>query len=141
MQLSSGIEQLCTFSGQNACSITRHQNAGQDVFEFPRKVFGFETFIELLDLVYVELIGPAVDGEHTRRFANTQHLSPRQFPVDVTCQRGQVADIFDMRFPVQDRLVEMGNTPALGNVELEQVCEFLGCLSGHSIAPGTEWDE
>src|SRR5262245_41502909 len=46
-----------------------------------------------------------------------------------------------MRFLVQYRLVEMGNAPTLGNVELKQICEFLGCLCGDRVSPGTERDE
>ena len=61
--------------------------------------------------------------------------------MNIACQRAQIADIPDMGFPVQDRLVEVGNAPALGDVELEQVGEFLGGLPGHGVSPGTERDE
>ena len=48
--------------------------------------------------------------------------------MDIACQRGQIADILDMGFLVQYRLIEVCNAPALGNVELEQIREFLCCL-------------
>src|SRR4051794_41074654 len=40
-----------------------------------------------------------------------------------------------MRFFVQDGLIEVGNAPALRNVELEQLGEFLCGLAGDSVAP------
>ena len=61
--------------------------------------------------------------------------------MDIACQRGQIADILDMGFLVQYRLIEVGNAPTLGNVELEQFCEFLCCLSGYGVAPCTKRDE
>ena len=61
--------------------------------------------------------------------------------MDIPRQRGLVADVFDMRFFVQNRLIKMSNTPTLWNIELEQLCELLGGLSRHGIAPGAEGDE
>ena len=61
--------------------------------------------------------------------------------MDIAGQRGQIADILDVGFLVQDRLVEVGNAPALGNVELEQIGEFLCRLPGHGVAPGAKRDE
>src|SRR4051812_28087259 len=52
-----------------------------------------------------------------------------------------MADILDMGFLVQYRLVEMGNAPTLGNIELEQLREFLGCLSGDRVSPCPKRDE
>ena len=43
--------------------------------------------------------------------------------MDIACERGEVANILDMGFLIQYRLVEMRNAPALGNVELEQLGE------------------
>ena len=58
--------------------------------------------------------------------------------MDIACQRGLVADVFDMRFLVQYRLIQMGDTPTLWNVELEEVGEFFGGLTCHGVAPGAE---
>src|SRR5262245_47150179 len=52
-----------------------------------------------------------------------------------------MADILDMRFFVQDRLVEMRNAPTLGNVELEQIGEFLCRLCSDRVSPCTKRDE
>src|SRR5690349_5106744 len=52
-----------------------------------------------------------------------------------------MANILDMGFFVQYGLVEMGNAPTLGNVELEQIREFLCCLCGDRVSPCTKRDE
>src|SRR5215216_2465729 len=61
--------------------------------------------------------------------------------MDTACQRSQMAYICEVRFLVQDRLIEVCSAPTLWNVELEQIREFLCCLSGHSVSPCTERDE
>jgi hypothetical protein len=49
-----------------------------------------------------------------------------------------MADIADVGFLIQYRLVEVRNAPALGNVELEQIREFLRCLLGDGVSPCTK---
>jgi hypothetical protein len=44
-------------------------------------------------------------------------------------------------FLVQDRLPEVRNAPALGNVELEEFGELRSGLAGDGVAPGAEGDE
>ena len=46
-----------------------------------------------------------------------------------------------MSFFVQYRLMEVGDSPALEDVELEQFSEFPGCLVGAGVPPGMERDE
>jgi hypothetical protein len=86
----------------------------------------------------VEIVDRAVDGEHAGRFADAHHLLPGQLPVDIARQRGQVADRRDVGFLVQDRLPEVCDAPALGNVELEQFGELRSSLAGDGVAPGAE---
>ena len=110
-------------------------------WSFHGKLFRFEPFVEQLEHALIVVVGLAVDGEHARGFANAQHLLPGQLPMDIACQRGQIADILDMGFLVQYRLIEVGNAPTLGNVELEQIGELLCCLSGDGVSPGAKRDE
>ena len=100
-----------------------------------------EPFVEQLDLAGIVVVGLAVDGEHARCVAHTQHLLLRQFPMDIACERGLIADILDMGFLVQYRLVEVGNAPAMGNIELEQIGEFRRCLRGRGGSPCAKRDE
>ena len=46
-----------------------------------------------------------------------------------------------MVFAVQDSLVQMGNAPALGNIEMEGFRQRLGGLTGNVISPCTEGNE
>ena len=43
-----------------------------------------------------------------------------------------------MLFPVQDRLVKMGDAPSLGDVVLEQLGELFGSFSRDIVSPGAE---
>ena len=61
--------------------------------------------------------------------------------MDITCQRGQEADLPDVGFLVQYRLVEVGDAPTLGDIELKQVSQFILCLTGHGVSPGAKRDE
>src|SRR5690554_3795626 len=61
--------------------------------------------------------------------------------MDIACQGGLIADSFDMGFLVQYRLIEVGNAPTMGNVELEQFSEGRGSLRGRGVSPCTKRDE
>ena len=43
-----------------------------------------------------------------------------------------------MLFPVQDRLIKMGNAPPLRNMIVEHFRQFFGCLSGNGVTPCAE---
>src|SRR5215216_1481016 len=61
--------------------------------------------------------------------------------MDIACKCGDMADILDMGFLVQGRLIEMRNAPTLGNVELEQFRELLCGLCSDRVSPCAKWDE
>ena len=46
-----------------------------------------------------------------------------------------------MGFLVQDGLVQMGDAPPMGDVELEELGKFFGGLARIGIAPGAERSE
>ncbi len=138
LQSARGVEQFCALFSQRACGFSRNQNFGEDILEFPRNIFRFEQSIELLDPACVVVVDLAINREHARGFANAHHLLPRQFPVDVARERGQVPDVFNMQFLVQYRLIKVRNAPALWNIELEQIGEFLRCLPSDCVAPCAE---
>ncbi len=52
-----------------------------------------------------------------------------------------MADLRNVGFPVQDRLIEVRNTPALRNVKLEEFRELFRGLPGNGVAPGAKRDE
>src|SRR5215469_16227638 len=61
--------------------------------------------------------------------------------MDIACQGGLIADILDMGFLVQYRLIEVGNAPTKRNVELEQLSECCGSPRGRRVPPGTKRGE
>ena len=61
--------------------------------------------------------------------------------MDIARQRGLELDVADVRLFVQDGLVQVGDAPALGNTELEQLGQFLRRFAGGRISPGSERNE
>ena len=61
-----------------------------------------------------------------------------QLPVHIACQRGKKVQLGQMLFFVQHSLVQVGNAPALGDVEAERRSQLLGRCAGDGVAPGAE---
>ena len=61
--------------------------------------------------------------------------------MDIGCQGTLVADVFDMGFLIQYRLIEVGNAPTMGNVKLEQFSEGRGSLRGRGVSPCAKRNE
>ena len=59
--------------------------------------------------------------------------------MEVACQGGQRGNVLHMRLPVQNGLIQVGNAPPLGNVEVQYLAELGGCFAGDGVAPGAEW--
>ena len=62
-----------------------------------------------------------VIGEHAGGFSDAHDMIAGKQIVDMTAQGGQPGNVLDMRLFVEDRLVQMGNAPALRNVKTEQL--------------------
>ena len=56
----------------------------------------------------------------------------------VARQRGDKGHVGHVVLAVEDGLVQVGNGPALGNVEVEPLAENLSGLPGGGVAPGAE---
>ena len=82
------------------------------------------------------LIG--IDRKHTGAVADSQHLTPGQFPVYIPLQCDQVINLRHMRLFLQNRLVQMGDAPSLRDMVLEQLRQLFRSLLRHGISPGTE---
>ena len=61
--------------------------------------------------------------------------------MDVTSQGSLKSNIFNMGFLVQDRLMQMGNTPTKGDIKFEAFGQFCGGFAGIGIAPGPVWHQ
>ena len=62
-----------------------------------------------------------VDREHPRGLAHAQDVLAGEPPVDVAGQRREVREPRQVRLVLEDRLVEVGDAPALRHGEVEQL--------------------
>ncbi len=83
----------------------------------------------------------AVDGEHPAGLAHAHRIDPGEHIVDVSGQGGDVGDLGNVGLPVQDSLIQMGNTPPLRDVEAKHGGELLRRRPGDGVLPGTEGDQ
>ena len=91
--------------------------------------------LELLHhaLVIVPLF--AVNGEHAAGLANAHDLLPGELPMNIACQCGKERKVLHMLLMVENRLIQMGDAPALGNVEAKECRQLLGGLARDGVAP------
>ena len=61
--------------------------------------------------------------------------------MDITRQGGQVVNVRHMLFAVQHRLIQVGDGPALGNIEAQQLSQLGSGGTGHGVAPGAEFTD
>ena len=94
--------------------------------------------VVLLHYPLVKVHGLAVNGEHAAGLAYAHDLLTGELPVDVTRQGGQEGDILHMLLAVQYRLMQVGDGPALGDVEGKQLRQLRRRLARHGVAPGAE---
>src|SRR5690625_3433 len=59
----------------------------------------------------------------------------------IPCQSRLELNFADMFFPVQNRLIQMRITPALWNIKVEQLCEYLGRFACYIVSPSAERNE
>lgn len=83
----------------------------------------------------------AVDGEHAGGLADADGVFAREQKMHIACQRCDVRDVPHVIFPVQDRLIQVRDRPALRDVEAERLCELLGGFPGHGVLPCAERNE
>jgi hypothetical protein len=82
--------------------------------------------------------GRDVDRNHPAGISDADDLPAGELPVDVTGQRCQMRDAAEMRFTVQDCLVEVRDAPPVGDVVSELGAQAFGGLAGVGVAPGSE---
>ena len=94
--------------------------------------------LELADhiLIIVQLF--AVDGKHARGLADAHKLLPGEPPVDIARECREEGDVLHMLFTVQDGLVQMGDAPALRDIEVKQLCQLRCRFVSDRIAPGAK---
>ena len=94
--------------------------------------------VKFVDHLFVVGAAAPANGEHAGGIAHAHALLSCQLPVQETCQRRKKRNLLYMWFPVQHGLIQMGNTPALGNIEAKQGGQLFRSLFRHGISPGSE---
>ncbi len=136
LQLSAGIQKARPLLCQCPRMFSCHQHPGKDFPRLPWKCFVTNQLVKLFQHPCVKILCVGINGEHAGRLPDPDHLFPGQLPVDIACQRRQEADVLHVLLPVQDRLIQMGDAPALGDMEAEHLRKLVRSLSGNGISPG-----
>ena len=134
-QIAGRIQELGAAFGEHAAALAGYQDLGQDIPQLPISAAHGIEFLHH-GLVIVQL--GRINGEHTGGLADAHHLFSGEQVVDVACQGGEEGDVSHMVFLVQNGLVQMGNAPALGNVEVQGGGQLFGSLAGDGVSPGAE---
>ena len=135
------VEQLRALGAERAGLAAGGQDGRQDVAELPAQPARGDEGVEALHPRGVPVAGARVDGKHARRLADANRVLAGEAPVDVAGQRGEVGDPWHVRLLLQDRLVEVGDGPALRHGEVEQRGQLGARLAGDVVAPRTERHE
>ena len=114
---------------------------GEDVAELPAQLSRCDEGVEPRHPRRVPVTGLRVDREHARGLAHPHPVLAGQPPVDVAGQRGEVSDPRHVRLLLEDRLVEVGDAPALRHGEVEERGQLGAGVAGDVVPPGPERHE
>ena len=116
LQMTGCIELFTAFRCEDTGIFTSRQYFGQNVFQFPTVFFRSNQIVEFGHHFGGIVVGSRIYGEHTRCVTNAQHLFACYLPMYITCKSCQELDVFDVRFVVQNSLVQMRNAPSQRDV-------------------------
>ena len=127
-------------TGLRQCTglLSCHQHTRKDILQFPWQIAIRNQMLKLFHHGGIVIYDGTVNGENTGCLADAHSVLAGEHIVDIACQRCNVGNLVHMVFPVQDRLIQMRYTPALGNIEPKQLGQFRCRLSGDGVLPGAE---
>ena len=70
---------------------------------------------------FVIIRASRADGEHAGGIVHAQHILAGKQEMHIARQGGQVGNLGNMFFPIQQCLIQVGHAPTLGNVGMEQL--------------------
>ena len=111
LQMTGYVELSAAFRCKDTGVFACRQYFGQNILKFPVIFFRSNQIVELLHHFSRIVVGSRVYGEHSRCISYAQYFFTCYLPMYITCKGCQEFDIFDMRFVVQDSLVQVGNAP------------------------------
>ena len=130
------VEELCTLGGQDCFPCARVEHPGEDFRKLPGKSLFRKLLIYLCDVLRV--VPDTVNRENSGGFANADLPLSGQLIVDKSCKCVDVRDVLDVLLAVQYCLIEVRNTPALGDIEPEKLRQLGSRLLGYRVSPCAE---
>ena len=119
LQFPGGVQQPCALLRQHPGRVPGHKHLRQDIPQPPGQTALLQKPVELMDHAGVEILCPAVNGEHTGGLPHAQHPFPGELPMYIPGKRCEISDTPHMLLPVPDGPVKVGDTPPLRDVEPE----------------------
>ena len=123
---------------QRSCRLSGCQDGGQHAADRPVEAVFAGQHVKFVEHGRVIRQRPAVNGEHAGCFADADGVFTGKKIMDIARERGDMGDASDVRFPVQDGLIQVRDGPALRDVEAEGLCELVGRFAGHGVLPRAE---
>ena len=135
-QRAGGIEEACAALGERARPHAGRHDLRQNFAQLDSRELA-----EFYKHRLVIVTRRAVDREHAGGLAHTHQLFAGEQKMQIARERREIVDPAHMLLTVQDRLVEVGDAPALWDVEIEERRQLFGGLAGDRVAPGAERGE
>ena len=135
------VEVFAAARRQQASRLTGSPDLRKDCTDVPVKTVFRHQRVEFVQHRRVIRQCLAVDGEHAGGFADAEDIFARQQVMHIARERGDVGDVLDVRFAVQDGLIQVRGGPALRDVEAEGLGQLVRGLAGHGVLPGAEGRE
>ena len=134
-KIAGHIEKCRSAFGKKACVFARRKNFRQNVLRINAERRNFTQSIKFIKHFFIIVFCCAVYREHTRCLADTENKPACKQIMNISCQCGQMSNIFCMFLAVKDCLVKMSNTPTLRNIKIEKFCKFFRRLGGNCVSP------
>ena len=138
LEVTRNVEALCTMLGEHASILTCYEALRQNILELPGEAVRSHELVELAYHLGIVGLGVGIDGNHTRSIADAEDLLVGETPVNVAGEGGEIGDVLNVLFAVQDGLIEVRNAPTEWDVVVEELAELGSSLAGVGVAPGAE---
>ena len=105
--MACDVKPADAFLSQVTGVLASYKHLWKDVFQFPFVLFGSDQGVELAHHLGRVSLCLGVHRNHTGSVSNTKHLLTCKLPVNVSCKLGKESDLRNVRFLVQDALIQV----------------------------------
>jgi len=122
----------------NHCECTGVLTGNKDFRRDTWPVYTCKT-LEFLNELRIPIL--ILDWEHSTRVTDADDFFTGELPMYISCKRCDKCYVLDVFLTVQYSLVQMRHAPPIGNVEVEQLRQFIRRFACGGILPRPERDE